>query len=103
MKKYFGFLPLIFIFCNLHAIRFISVIDGQEKEAPDRITFKNDLYEKVTIAAKAFLLDGCFPIDEFSLKEQTDYCFEGPDAWGLYWLQVTRSRIPFVVNFSGES
>lgn len=87
MKKYLSIFPLAFLFCNLHAIRFISVIDGTQKEAPDRITVKNDLDEKVDIEAKVFLLDGCFPLKE-SIAGKKDHCFEGVDAYGLYSVKI---------------
>lgn len=96
--KYTILIIAFFFFGNLQAIKFISLIDGQTKELPDCIRLKNDLDEKVDIKAHVYLLDGCFPLAG-CIPEKADYCFEGPDAWGLYHLQIIRSKTPFMLRF----
>lgn len=103
MKKYFGLLSLIFLFCNMQALRFISIKTGQEIEGPDQITFKNDLDEPVKIEGRMYLLDGCCPIDSVFLASKKDHSLKGPDAWGLSALTLTLASTKYEINFDGES
>ncbi|CAN5194607.1 hypothetical protein BH09DEP1_BH09DEP1_0840 [soil metagenome] len=103
MMKCSVFLPIVFLCCNLQAVWFTSIRDGQAKELPDSILIKNDLDVEVRIEGKMFIMDGCAPIDPISLPPKKDHCLNGLDASGLYLLGVTHISKKYGMNFPGES
>ena len=103
MKAYFNALFCFFLFSNIQAIKFTSVIDGSQKELPDIITIKNDLDESVVLEGKIRLLDGCFPIGHVVLAAKKEHSLRDVDAWGLFSLDIKTSKQTFGASFPGES
>lgn len=99
MKKYSISLSIIFLFCNLQAIKYVSIKDKLEREAADRITLINDSNEQVDVEGYFYLLDGCCPITPFSLAPKEGHFFDGPDAWGLAVLEIAKAKEVYKLRF----